>query len=218
MLGYTKVAIYLLFVTNGTILWRVVYLLRINCPSCIAAKRAKHAIIHAIAMKYDCPIVIMPIKSRNPVNLLAFVCRNWLCLCLSRLSHPNKFGGSRCSRHSILCFTTYELVALTVFTNAISPIIIHSTAGSFSHGYNLYPTAKTNTKSAKLSNLAPNLLSTPHCLARKAAMFPRSLTFPNHQGISYEVPFFISRIRTLIPLNLPRHNRLVSGTDSKGHW
>ena len=53
--------------------------------------------------------------------------------------------------------------------------------------------------------------------SRKAAMFPRSLTYPNHQGISYEVPFFISRIRTLNPLNLPRHNRLVSGTDSKGH-
>ena len=101
MPGYTKVAIYLLFVTNGTILWRVVYLLRIKCPSCIAARRAKHAIIHTTAMKYDCPMVIMPIKSRKPVNLLAFVCRNWLCLCLSRLSHPNKFGGSRCSRHCL---------------------------------------------------------------------------------------------------------------------
>ena len=101
MLGYTKVAIYLLFVTNGTILWRMVYLLRIKSPSCIAAKRAKHAIIHATAMKYDCPMVIMPIKSRMPVNLLAFVCRNWLCLCLSRLGHPNKFGGSRCSRHCL---------------------------------------------------------------------------------------------------------------------
>ena len=108
-------------------------------------------------------------------------------------------------------------MALTIFTNATSPTIIHSAVGSFSHGNNLYPTAKTNTKSAKLSNLAPNLLSTPHRLARKPSMFPRSLTFPNHQGISYEVPFFISRIRTLIPLNLPRHNRLVSGTDSKGH-
>ena len=28
--------------------------------------------------------------------------------------------------------------------------------------------------------------------SRKAAMFPRSLTFPNLQGISYEVPFFNS--------------------------
>ena len=58
-------------------------------------------------------------------------------------------------------------MALTIFTNATSPIIIHSVVGSFSHGNNLYPTAKTSTKSAKLSNLAPNLLSTPHRLARK---------------------------------------------------
>ena len=102
------------------------------------------AIIHATGTKYDCPIAIMPIKSRKPVNLLAMVCRNF-----------------------IPCFTTYELMALTIFTSAISPIIIHSVAGSFSHGNNLYPTAKTNMKSAKLSNLAPNLLSTPHRLAQK---------------------------------------------------
>ena len=113
-------------------------------PSCIAAKRAMQAIAHAIGTKYDCPIAIMPIKSRNPVNLLALVCRN-----------------------SILCFTTYELTALLTFTSAIIPINIHNAVGSFSHGNNLYPTAKTNTKSAKLSNLAPNLLSTPHRLARK---------------------------------------------------
>lgn len=42
----------------------------------MAAKRAMQAITHATGMKYDCPIVIMPIKSRNPVNMLAFVCRN----------------------------------------------------------------------------------------------------------------------------------------------
>ena len=113
-------------------------------PSCIAAKRAMQAIAHAIGTKYDCPIAIMPIKSRNPVNLLALVCRN-----------------------SIRCFTTNELIAFMTFTNAISPIIIHNAVGSFSHGNNLYPTAKTKTKSAKLSNLAPNLLSTPHRLARK---------------------------------------------------
>ena len=47
-------------------------------------------------------------------------------------------------------------MALTIFTNATSPIIIHSAVGSFSHGNNLYPTAKTSTKSAKLSNQAPN--------------------------------------------------------------
>ena len=102
------------------------------------------AIAHAIGTKYDCSMVIMPIKSRKPVNLLALVCRN-----------------------SILCFTTNEQIALTTFTNAISPIIIHNALGSFSHGNNLYPTAKTNKKSAMLSNLAPNLLSTPHRLARK---------------------------------------------------
>ena len=110
----------------------------------MAAKRAMQATPHATGMKYDCPIVIMPTKSRKPVNLLALVCRN-----------------------SILCFTMYALTALTIFTSAISPIIIHNAAGSFSHGYNLYPAAKTNTKSAKLSNLAPNLLSTPHRLAKK---------------------------------------------------
>ena len=110
----------------------------------MAAKRAMQVIIHATGMKYDCPIVIMPIKSRKPVNLLALVCRN-----------------------SIFFLTMYALTALLVFTSAISPIIIHNAVGSFSHGNNLYPTAKTNTKSAKLSNLAPNLLSTPHRLARK---------------------------------------------------
>ena len=110
----------------------------------MAAKRAMQAITHATGMKYDCPTIIMPIKSKKPVNLLTLVCRN-----------------------SILCFTTYELIALTVFTSAISPIIIHSSSDSFSHGNNLYPTAKTNTKSAKLSNLAPNLLSTPHRFATK---------------------------------------------------
>ena len=102
------------------------------------------AIIHAKGMKYDCLIVIMPIKSKKPVNLFALVCGN-----------------------SILCFIMYEPMALTIFTSAISPIIIHNAVGSFSHGNNLYPTAKTNTKSAKLSNLAPNLLSTPHRLAKK---------------------------------------------------
>ena len=106
--------------------------------------RAMQAITHAMGMKYDCPIVIMPIKSRKPANLLALVCRN-----------------------AILCFTMYALTALLAFTIAINPIIIHSVTDSFSHGNNLYPTAKTNTKSAKLSNLAPNLLSTPHRLARK---------------------------------------------------
>ena len=120
------------------------HLLRIKWPSCMAAKRAIQAIVHARGMKYDCPIAIMPTKSRRPVNLLALVCK-----------------------YSILCLTTYEQMALTIFTSAISPIIIHSVAGSFSHGNNLYPTAKTNTKSAKLSNLAPNLLSTPNRLARK---------------------------------------------------
>ena len=110
----------------------------------MAAKRAMQATIHATGIKYDCPIAIMPTKSRKPVSLLALVCRN-----------------------AILCFTTYELRALLTFTSAITPIIIHSAVGSFSHGNNLYPTAKTNTKSAKLSNLAPNLLSTPHRLARK---------------------------------------------------
>ena len=69
--------------------------------------------------------------------------------------------------YSIRCFTTYEQIALNIFTIAISPIIIHSVADSFRYGNNLYPTAMTNTKSAKLSNLAPNLLSTPHLLARK---------------------------------------------------
>ena len=113
----------------------------------MAAKRAMQEIIHATGTKYDCPMVITQTKSRKPVNLLALVCRNGLCPCL--------------------CFITNELIALTIFTNAISPIIIHSVVGSFSHGNNLYPTAKTNTKSAKLSNLAPNLLSTPHRLARK---------------------------------------------------
>ena len=122
----------------------MVYLPRIKCPSCIAAKKAMQAITHATGMKYDCPIVITPIKSRRPVNLLALVCK-----------------------YSILCLTTYALIALTIFTIAISPIIIHNAAGNFSHGNNLYPTAKTNTKSAKLSNLTPNLLSTPHRLARK---------------------------------------------------
>ena len=110
----------------------------------MAAKRAMQAITHATGTKYDCPIAIMPTKSRTPVNLLALVCK-----------------------YSILCFTTYEQMAFMIFTSAISPVIIHSVAGSFSHGNNLYPTTKTNTKSAKLSNLAPNLLSTPHRLARK---------------------------------------------------
>jgi hypothetical protein len=36
----------------------------------MAAKRAMQAITHATGMKYDCPIVIMPIKSRNPVNFI----------------------------------------------------------------------------------------------------------------------------------------------------
>ena len=58
-------------------------------------------------------------------------------------------------------------MALLTFTSAISPIIIHNAIGSFRYGNNLYPTAMTNTKSAKLSNLAPNLLSTPHRLAIK---------------------------------------------------
>ena len=120
------------------------FFLRIKCPSCMAAKRAMQAIAHATGIKYDCPIVITPRKSSNPVNLFALVCRN-----------------------SILWFITYTLIALIVFTNAISPIIIHSIAGSLSHRNNLYPTARTNTKSAKLSNLAPNLLSTSHRLARK---------------------------------------------------
>ena len=102
------------------------------------------AIAHAIGTKYDCSMVIMPIKSRKPVNLLALVCR-----------------------YSIRCFTTNELIAFMTFTNATSPIIIHNAIGSFRYGNNLYPTAKTNTKSAKLSNLAPNLLSTPHRLAKK---------------------------------------------------
>ena len=102
------------------------------------------ATTHATGTKYDCPIAIMPIKSSKPVNLLALVCK-----------------------YSILCLTTYELMALTIFISAINAIIIHSVAGSFSHGNSLYPTAKTNTKSAKLSNLAPNLLSSPQRLARK---------------------------------------------------
>ena len=102
------------------------------------------AIVHATGTKYDCPIAIMPTKSRKPVTLLALVCRN-----------------------AILLFTTYEQIAFMTFTIAISPIIIHNAVGSFSHGNNLYPIAKTNTKSAMLSNLAPNLLSTPHRLARK---------------------------------------------------
>ena len=102
------------------------------------------AIAHATGTKYDCPIAITPIKSRKPVSLLALVCRN-----------------------AIRCFTTNELIAFMTFISAISPIIIHNAVGSFSHGNNLYPTAKTNTKSAKLSNLAPNLLSTSHRLARK---------------------------------------------------
>ena len=110
----------------------------------MAAKRAMQAITHATGMKYDCPTIIMPIKSKKPVNLLALVCK-----------------------YSILCLTTYEQMALTIFTSAISPIIIHSAVGSFIYGNNLYPTAKTSMKSAKLSNLAPNLLSTPHRLARK---------------------------------------------------
>ena len=99
----------------------------------MAAKRAMQEIIHAKGTKYDCPMVITPIKSRKPVSLLALVCRN-----------------------SIRCFTTNELIALTTFTSAISPIIIHNAVGSFRYGNNLYPTAMTNTKSAKLSNLAPN--------------------------------------------------------------
>ena len=37
----------------------------------MAAERAMQEIIHATGMKYECPIAIMPIKSRNPVNLLA---------------------------------------------------------------------------------------------------------------------------------------------------
>ena len=110
----------------------------------MAAKRAMQAIAHATGTKYDRPMVITPTKSRKPVNLLALVCRN-----------------------AIRCFTTNELIAFMTFTNAISPIIIHNAVGSFSHGNNLYPTTKTNTKSAKLSNLVPNLLSTPHLLARK---------------------------------------------------
>ncbi len=103
-----------------------------------------HEIIHATGTKYDCPIAIMPTKSRKPANLLALVCRNF-----------------------IRCFITNELIAFMIFTSAISPIIIHNAVGSFRYGNNLYPTAKTNTKSAKLSNLAPNLLSMPHRLARK---------------------------------------------------
>ena len=110
----------------------------------MAAKRAMQEIIHATGTKYDCPMVITPIKSRKPVTLLALVCK-----------------------YSILCLTIYELMALTIFINAINAIIIHSAAGNFSHGNSLYPTAKTNTKSAKLSNLAPNLLSSPQRLARK---------------------------------------------------
>ena len=77
------------------------------------AKRAMQAIAHATGIKYDCPIVITPRKSSNPVNLFALVCRN-----------------------SILWFITYTLIALIVFTNAISPIIIHRVAGSFRHGNN----------------------------------------------------------------------------------
>ena len=113
----------------------------------MAAKRAMQDIIQASGTKYDCLIAIMPIKRKKPVNLLALVCKN-----------------------SILCLTMYALTALLAFTSAISPIIIHSVVGSFSHGNNLYPTTKTNTKSAKLSNLAPNLLSTPHRLARKPSI------------------------------------------------
>ena len=86
----------------------------------MAAKRAMQAIIHATGMKYDCPIAIMPTKSRPPVNLLALVWRN-----------------------TILCFTMYALTALLAFTSAISPIIIHNAAGNFSHGNSLYPIAKT---------------------------------------------------------------------------
>ena len=110
----------------------------------MAAKRAMQAITHATGTKYDCPIAIIPIKRKKPVNLLALVCRN-----------------------SIRRFTIYELMALATFISAISPIIIHNVSGSFSNGKNLYPTVKTNTKSAKLSNLAPNLLSTPHRFATK---------------------------------------------------
>ena len=105
----------------------------------MAAKRAMQAIAHTTGTKYDCPIAIMPIKSRKPVNLLALVCRNF----------------------------TIELTALLTLTIAISPIIVHNAVGRFRYGNNLYPTAMTNTKSAKLSNLAPNLLSTPHRLAKK---------------------------------------------------
>ena len=63
----------------------------------MAAKRATQAIIHARMMKYDCPIVIMPIKSRKPVNLLALVCK-----------------------YSILCLTTYEQIALNILTSITS--------------------------------------------------------------------------------------------------
>ena len=91
------------------------------------------AIIHATGTKYDCPIDIMPTKSRKPVNLLALECGN-----------------------SIRFFTINELIAFMIFTSAISPIIIHNAIGSFRYGNNLYPNAKTNAKSAKLSSLAPN--------------------------------------------------------------
>ena len=47
----------------------------------MAAKRAMQEIIHATGTRYDCPIVIMPIKSRKPVNLLALICTcGWLGL------------------------------------------------------------------------------------------------------------------------------------------
>ena len=37
----------------------------------MAAKRAMQAITHATGMKYDCPIVIMPIKSKKPAITLS---------------------------------------------------------------------------------------------------------------------------------------------------
>ena len=79
----------------------------------MAAKRAMHATTHATGMKYECPITIMPTKSRKPAHLLALVCRN-----------------------PILCFITYALMTLMIFTSAIISIIIHSATGSFSHGNN----------------------------------------------------------------------------------
>ena len=79
----------------------------------MAAKRAMQAIIHTMGTKYDCPMVITPIKSRKPVTLLALVCR-----------------------YSILCLTTNEQIALITFTSAISPIIL-VVVSKQSHGVEL---------------------------------------------------------------------------------